>query len=606
LRTFVVLVASALALAVALTASADPSGNAPFRDHGHGRWFKHGCAWQGGLFASCNVNVVTDSTGKPLASSTPPATALAPSQFDSAYALPTVGGAGQTLAIVDAYNDPTAESDLATFSTQFGLPACTTANGCFRKVDQNGGTNYPSASSGWSLEIALDVEIAHGICPSCKILLVEATNNSYTNLFTAENEAVALGANVISNSWGGSEASNESSYDSAFNHPGVVITASTGDNGYGVEYPAASRYVTAVGGTTLHLTTGGAWSSETAWSDAGSGCSSYETKPAWQTDTGCSHRALADVSADADPNTGAAIYVSSYSAPGWYQVGGTSLASPLIAAVYALTGTAANAVYGSTPYAHSSSLHDITSGSNGSCGGSYLCNAVVGFDGPTGLGTPIGLTAFTAGSGGGGGTQTGDYTLAVSPSSASVTAGGATGYTATVTPTGGFSSSVGLSVTGLPSGATGTFSSSSITSGNSTLNVQTSSSTPIGTYPLTISGSGNGTIHTTTVSLSVQTASTSPDFTLSVSPSSGSVSRFGSTTFTVTITPTGGFSSPVTLSASGFALGTRGSFSPDPATTTSTLTVSAGLRIGQGTSTLTITGTGGGKTHTTTVSLTVG
>lgn len=607
MRTFVVLVASALALAVALTASADPSGNPPLRDHGHGHWFKHGCSWQGGLYASCNVNVVTDSAGKPLASSTPPATALAPTQFHSAYALPTAGGAGQTIAIVDAYDDPTAESDLATFSSQFGLPTCTTANGCFRKVNQSGGTSYPGASSGWSLEIALDVETAHGICPSCKILLVEATNNAFTNLFAAENEAVALGANVISNSWGGNESSSETSFDSAFNHPGVAITASTGDNGYGVEYPAASRYVTAVGGTTLHLTADGSWSSETAWSDAGSGCSSYEAKPGWQTDTGCSHRALADVSADADPNTGAAIYVSSYSAQGWYQVGGTSLAAPLIASAYALTGTAASAVYGSTPYAHTTSLHDITSGSNGSCG-SYLCNAVAGFDGPTGLGTPIGLAAFTAGSGGGGGggTQTGDYTLGVSPSSATVTAGGATGYTATVTPSDDFTSSVSLSVaSGLPAGATATFSPSSLTSGNSTLNVQTSSNTPTGTYTLTISGSGGGTTHTTTVSLSVQAASANPDFTLSVSPSSGSISRFGSTTFTVTITRTGGFSSPVTLSASGFSLGTKGSFSPDPATTTSTLTVTAGLRIGQGTSTLTITGTGGGKTHTTTVALTV-
>src|SRR5262249_12904253 len=184
----------------------------------------------------------------------------------------------------------------------------------------------------------------------------------------------ALGAAVISNSWGGGEYLGETIDDSAFNHPNVFITASSGDGGYGVEYPAASRYVTAVGGTTLSVGAGNSWAGETAWSGAGSGCSAYEPKPAWQTDLSCSRRTVADVSADADPNSGAAVYdsVTYQGQSGWFQVGGTSLAAPLIAAVYALTGTTANGNSGSVPYSHTSSLHDVTSGSNGSGSGSQL------------------------------------------------------------------------------------------------------------------------------------------------------------------------------------------------------------------------------------------
>src|SRR5262249_52044078 len=193
-----------------------------------------------------------------------------------------------------------------------------------------------------------------------------------------------------------SETLDQSRY---FNHPGVVITAATGDNGYQVQFPAASQYVTAVGGTTLRLNGDGSWGSETAWSGTGSGCSIYIDKPVWQTDSGCFGRTVADVAADADPNTGAAVYdsVSYFGQSGWFQVGGTSLASPIIASAYALTGTASSANYGSTPYGQTSFLHDITSGSNGGCSPLYLCTAGAGYDGPTGLGTPNGLTAFTTG-----------------------------------------------------------------------------------------------------------------------------------------------------------------------------------------------------------------
>src|SRR5579884_1409405 len=279
--------------------------------------------------ARCDALVVTDARGNPLATSGP--SGYTPAQFHSAYNLPVTATAAQTIGIVDAYDDPRIESNLATYDNQFGLPACTSANGCFTKVNQKGGTSYPRKNGNWSLEIALDVETAHAICQNCRILLVEASTASMSNLGKAENTAVSLGANVVSNSWGGSEYSTEGADSAAyFNHPGVAITVSTGDNGYGVEFPASSQYVTAVGGTTLNLTPAGARGSETAWSGAGSGCSLYIAKPSWQTDTGCAKRSVADVSADADPNTGAAVYdsVSYQGQTGWFQVGGTSLASP--------------------------------------------------------------------------------------------------------------------------------------------------------------------------------------------------------------------------------------------------------------------------------------
>ena len=347
--------------------------------------------------AHCDSLVVTDANGNPTASTTPPPGAYGPTQFHTGYGLPTTAPSTQTIAIVDAYNDPNIENDLAVYDTQYGLPSCTTANGCFRKVDQNGGINYPRTNAGWSLEIALDVETAHQICQNCKILLVEASSNSLANLGAAVNRAAILGANVISNSYGGGEYSSETSDQSTyFNHPGVAITASSGDGGYGVEFPAASQYVTAVGGTTLRLTSGNAYASETAWSGSGSGCSAYIAKPSWQTDGGCSRRTVADVSADADPNTGAAVYdsVRYQGQAGWFQVGGTSLAAPLIGAVYALAGNASSITYGSYPYSHTSSLHDVTSGTNGSCGGTYLCTAGTGYDGPTGLGSPNGTGGF--------------------------------------------------------------------------------------------------------------------------------------------------------------------------------------------------------------------
>ena len=343
--------------------------------------------------AHCHAHVTTDETGLPLAAAAP--SGYGPVQFRTGYGLTTSGTSSTTIAVVDAYDDPTIENDLGVYSAQFGLPKCTTANGCFKKVNQTGGTSYPAKKAGWALEISLDVQIGHAICPNCKILLVEATSNSLPDLLKAEDYAIAH-AQVASNSWGEGEFSTEIDYDTHFNHVGHPITFSSGDGGYGVDYPASSQYVTAVGGTTLNLNSNNTYKTETAWNGTGSGCSAYEPKPTWQKDGGCERRTVVDVAADANPDTGAAVYDSfgDNGRSGWFKVGGTSLSSPIIAAVYALAGNAASTVDGSYPYSHKSSLHDVTSGSNGSCGGSYLCTSKAGYDGPTGDGTPKGTGAF--------------------------------------------------------------------------------------------------------------------------------------------------------------------------------------------------------------------
>ncbi|MGN6189451.1 MAG: S53 family peptidase [Conexibacter sp.] len=352
--------------------------------------------------ALCHAHVVTDAHGAPQI--TPAPAGYGPAQFRTAYNLPSGAPSAQTIAIVDAYDSPTVASDLNAYSSAYGLPQCTTANPCFKKVNQNGvAGSYPRKDAGWALEIALDVEIAHAVCPNCKILLVEASSNSLSNLAAAVSTAARLGATQISNSYGGSEYSSEGTV-TAYNHPGIAITASSGDNGYGSSFPAADPHVVAVGGTTLTLGAGDAWAGESVWSGAGSGCSSYLSAQAWQTSlsswslTGCgTKRGIADVAADADPATGAAVYdTTTYQGrSGWFKVGGTSLSSPLIAGVYALAGNAASASYpASLAYANPAALHDVTTGSNGSCGGKTICAGAAGYDGPTGLGTPNGVGGF--------------------------------------------------------------------------------------------------------------------------------------------------------------------------------------------------------------------
>lgn len=345
-----------------------------------------------------------------------------PADLQAAYKLPATNADGRTVAVVDAYDLPTAEADLGVYRAKYGLPPCTTGNGCFSKVNQSGGGGpLPTANASWGQEIDLDLAMVSAACPSCKILLVEASNTSQTSLGTAVNTAVSLGASAVSNSYGGAESSSELQADAAYyNHPGVAITASAGDTGFGVSYPAASPYVIAVGGTTLTKDSSSRGFSESAWSGTGSGCSAYEPKPSWQHDTGCTQRTVADISADADPDTGVAVYDSTpnQGESGWLVAGGTSASAPFVAGVYTLSESVTNANYpAAAPYAHTASLWDVTSGANGVCSPAYLCTAVTGFDGPTGLGTPDGSAAFS------GGAETIDPATPSAPTAVTATAG---------------------------------------------------------------------------------------------------------------------------------------------------------------------------------------
>jgi len=340
--------------------------------------------------ASCQAKVVT-ANGVPQASTSPGG--LNPADIQDAYKL-TGSSSTSTVAVVDAYDDPTAEADLGVYRAQFGLAPCTTSNGCFRKVNQTGGSTLPRKDAGWAAEISLDLDMVSATCPSCKILLVEASSNSFANLGTAVNYAVGQpGVAAISNSYSGSDSAQNNNYD----HPGIAITASTGDSGYGVGSPASFDSVVAVGGTSLNRAAGTTrgWT-ETAWSGAGSGCSSLNAKPSWQTTaTQCSGKALADVSAVADPQTGVSVYDTTryQGSSGWLVFGGTSASAPIIGAVYALGGNLAG-YPASYTWGHASGLFDVTSGSNGNCPTAVWCHAGVGWDGPTGLGTPNGTAAF--------------------------------------------------------------------------------------------------------------------------------------------------------------------------------------------------------------------
>jgi len=395
-----------------------------------------------------------------------PAGGLTPGDLATAYGLPTTGGHGQTVAIVDAYNDPNINADLQTFDSHYGLAACSTTNGCLRVVNQNGGaTPPPNDTSGWSVEESLDVEAVHSVCQGCKIILVEANSDFDSDLGIAENRAVTLGANEVSNSFGSAERNSTTTFQNAFNHPGVVITASAGDDGY-YDYdmlsavnqpgiPAAYNTTVSVGGTSLYLGQSAARQSETVWNDngardydqqitgealgaSGGGCSTKFSAQPWQTSlstwgsTGCGSKRLdSDVSAVGDYLTGFDVY-DSYNcsqcrpAPGWFTIGGTSLSSPIIAAAYALAGGAQGVPYPAlTLYGHQGNAHDVTTGGDGWCAGlgaagcpnpnsqgfgivdcaytaggavavgDRACDALAGYDGPTGVGSPNGLTMFT-------------------------------------------------------------------------------------------------------------------------------------------------------------------------------------------------------------------
>jgi len=398
-----------------------------------------------------------------------------PSQLQSAYALTSASaadGAGRTIAVVDAFDDPTAAADLATYRSAAGLPAVPS----FEKLNQNGQTSpLPAeapADDDWTLEESLDLDMASAICPLCNIVLVEATNDSGTGLDVAENAAANV-AGYISNSWGGGETSSDTTLDSTdFNHPSSVITASAGDSDFGVIYPATSPNVVAVGGTSLSTASNSRGWTEKVWNTTqgsegtGSGCSTIEPQPSWQTAlglSGCTKRIDNDTAADADPNTGVAVYDTSNGNGGWNEVGGTSASSPMLAAMYALAGNA-----GSTPaddiYTHTSDFFDVTSGNDGTCSPAYLCTAETGYDGPTGIGTPDGIAGLQTGGTSGNtvtvtnpGSQTGTVGTAVSLQiHATDSASGQTlTYSATGLPAGLSISSSGL-ITGTPTTA-GTF-----------------------------------------------------------------------------------------------------------------------------------------------------
>jgi subtilase family serine protease len=335
----------------------------------------------------------------------PPTTAFNPTQIRHAYGFDLVSnqGAGQTIGIVDAYDDPNAEADLGVFDTRFGLAACTSANGCFRKVYSTG--SAPSPNANWAMEIALDVEWAHAIAPKATIVLVETPSNSLGDLVNGAIVAVRNGASVVSMSWTSSEFSSESTMDKNFVSNGVTFLAASGDAGTGVAYPAASPDVIGVGGTSLALTASGAYHSETAWSGSGGGLSLYEREPSFQAqlpipDDARGYRGSPDVSYNGNPGTGYAVYdsigLSGYS--GWFQVGGTSAGTPQWAALIAISNslrvTARKSNLSSTDTtlytiaktALNSDFHPVTSGANGSCG--MICNAGAGYDYVTGLGTP--------------------------------------------------------------------------------------------------------------------------------------------------------------------------------------------------------------------------
>lgn len=335
-------------------------------------------------YARCDAWVRTDVAGK-MSGSLP--NGYAPSDLEAAYGLISYSesrGSGTTVAIVDAYDDPNAGSDLSVYRAEYLLPPCTTSNGCFTKFKFAKATN-----TGWAGEESLDVDMVSAICPNCKILLVEAASPATKALSAAEQYATAR-ASYVSNSWSGDERG--TAYDRYYEVRGVAITAATGDSGYNAvaQWPAILPSVVGVGGTDL---TSIQPRVESAWAGAGSGCSTIYAKPRFQRsiNTGCADRAQSDVSAVASPNTGVAVY-DSFHQRGWEVFGGTSVATPIIAAVFALAGRTSRNNPGNL-YSHASSLNDVTTGTNGNCG-APLCDAGAGWDGPTGLGTPNGIAAF--------------------------------------------------------------------------------------------------------------------------------------------------------------------------------------------------------------------
>ena len=462
--------------------------------------YKPVCPLVGPGLARCHSQIVTDANSNVIVNFTP--FGFGPPDLLSAYNVPTGGGAGQTIGIVDAFDNPFAEQDLAAYRAQYGLPPCTSASGCFTKVNEQGLSEpLPQENFGWAVESSLDIEMASAICPNCNILLVEASSQNESDLGASVDTAVTLGATVVSNSYGFPEDSSYVANDALYyNHPGVFITASSGDSGFGANYPATSSYTTAVGGTSLAQdpTTPRGWS-ETGWSGSGSGCSQYFPKPSWQTDTGCTMRMGADMSAVADPATGVAVY-STFEG-GWTTLGGTSVASPLVASLFAVVSR--NTVNASFIWQNTQDFYDVTSGSNGTCPIAYECTVGPGYDGPTGWGTPDGALIG----------------IPIRIATGAEACAGQAGAAATVTVFGGgslgFDGDVTLSLTAVsptpPAGGeiTATFSPNPVpappeSGSTASMQITTTPATPAGTYTLTVQGTSTGVTQSTTMTLIVR------------------------------------------------------------------------------------------------------
>ncbi len=318
--------------------------------------------------------------------------------LEQAYGLTGTPSANQTVAVVVAYHDPRALTDLNSYREQFGLPRCTRSAGCFRQINQRGQqSHYPTTDQGWALEAALDLQMISAACPDCRIVLSEADSPTDLDLGKATDAAVAAGANVTNHSYGIFEHNGVENQNAHYAAPGVTAVAASGDSGFGpASFPASSPDVVSVGGTTLHRAPNQRGWHEDAWRYGGSGCSAYFAKPAWQSDPSCLGRTYADISAVGDNLTGVAVYDSfGYDGhKGWFVIGGTSVSSPLVAGMIGRSG--AGGIRPASWYGHPGRFHDVVKGSNGFCRGNYLCTAKPGYDAPTGWGSPRSLLPFTA------------------------------------------------------------------------------------------------------------------------------------------------------------------------------------------------------------------
>lgn len=525
-------------------------------------------------------------------------TGLSPTQIRAAYNLPSTGGTG-TIAIVDAYDDPTVVNDLNVFSNQFGLPLTSTGYFTEHKMSSSIKTN-----GGWALEISLDVQWAHAIAPSANILLVEASSSSDVDLIAAVDYArTQPGVVAVSMSWGGSEWATESSYDSHFTSSnGVVFFASSGDSGVGASWPAVSPNVVGVGGTTITFNGVGTLSSETAWSGSGGGVSRYIAEPSYQITYGVQgangKRAVPDVSYNANPSSGVSVYDSTpYSgSTGWWVVGGTSAGSPQWAAIQSLGLTATNSNFyaDAKSSGYSSYLRDITSGSNG-------YPAKVGYDLVTGLGSPL-TTNYSP-------VVTPDFSISASPSALTINAGSAGSSTVTVNSLNSFSSAVTLTAT-YPVGWTVTLNPPSvIPTATSTLSITVPAGTSPGTYYVTATGTSGSLSHSSTLTVTVPTPA-KPDFSISASPSALTIRSGTKGTSRITVSSINSFSGAVALAAT-YPNGWTVTFNPPSVTppsggtATSTLSITVPTSARSGKYTITVKGTSGSLTYSVTITVTV-